>query len=158
MDAEVCGLAGLACEHLAYRAQQTGDAYDPTVNPSLKLDHLVVAISDWNRSNAFYRDVLGADLVELPRGRFAYRFGDQQLNVYGPGSESSILPADPVRAGNSDLCFAWSGSIADAIEHLQRHGVRIAEGPVARQGAHGDGTSVYFYDPDGSLLEFISYG
>jgi catechol 2,3-dioxygenase-like lactoylglutathione lyase family enzyme len=28
---------------------------------------------------------------------------------------------------------------------------------VPRQGAGGDGTSVYFRDPDGSLLEFISY-
>jgi catechol 2,3-dioxygenase-like lactoylglutathione lyase family enzyme len=28
---------------------------------------------------------------------------------------------------------------------------------VPRPGARGDGTSVYFRDPDGSLLEFISY-
>jgi len=121
------------------------------------LDHLVIAVSEWERSNAFYRDVLGAELIELPRGRFAYRFGEQQLNVYGPGSESSILPADPVRVGNSDFCLAWSGSIADAVAHLEQHGVEVAEGPVARQGARGEGRSVYFYDPDGSLLELISY-
>ena len=30
-------------------------------------------------------------------------------------------------------------------------------GPLARQGARGQGTSVYFRDPDGSLLEFITY-
>jgi catechol 2,3-dioxygenase-like lactoylglutathione lyase family enzyme len=30
-------------------------------------------------------------------------------------------------------------------------------GPVERRGAGGTGTSVYFRDPDGSLLEFISY-
>jgi catechol 2,3-dioxygenase-like lactoylglutathione lyase family enzyme len=30
-------------------------------------------------------------------------------------------------------------------------------GPVERFGARGTGTSVYFRDPDGSLLEFISY-
>jgi catechol 2,3-dioxygenase-like lactoylglutathione lyase family enzyme len=28
---------------------------------------------------------------------------------------------------------------------------------VARAGARGEGSSVYFRDPDGSLLEFISY-
>jgi catechol 2,3-dioxygenase-like lactoylglutathione lyase family enzyme len=28
---------------------------------------------------------------------------------------------------------------------------------VPRTGARGTGTSVYFRDPDGSLLEFISY-
>ena len=30
-------------------------------------------------------------------------------------------------------------------------------GPVQRSGARGEGVSVYFRDPDGSLLEFISY-
>jgi catechol 2,3-dioxygenase-like lactoylglutathione lyase family enzyme len=30
-------------------------------------------------------------------------------------------------------------------------------GPVERFGAKGPGMSVYFRDPDGSLLEFISY-
>ena len=31
-----------------------------------RLDHLVISVSDWARSNAFYRDVLGAELVERP--------------------------------------------------------------------------------------------
>ena len=36
-------------------------------------------------------------------------------------------------------------------------GVAIHAGPMERFGARGAGTSVYFRDPDGSLLEFISY-
>jgi catechol 2,3-dioxygenase-like lactoylglutathione lyase family enzyme len=117
----------------------------------------VIAVTDWDRSNAFYRDVLGADLVELEYGRFAYRFGGQQLNVHGPGSEPHPRAADPVRPGNSDLCFRWDGPIEEAAAHLREHGVEIELGPVDRQGAGGSGQSVYFRDPDGSLLEFISY-
>jgi catechol 2,3-dioxygenase-like lactoylglutathione lyase family enzyme len=64
----------------------------------------------------------------------------------------------PVQPGNSDLCFVWDGPIGSAVEHLERQGVEVEEGPVQRTGAGGDGTSVYFRDPDGSLLEFISYG
>jgi catechol 2,3-dioxygenase-like lactoylglutathione lyase family enzyme len=30
--------------------------------------------------------------------------------------------------------------------------------PLEREGARGTGTSVYFRDPDGNLLEFIVYG
>jgi len=114
-------------------------------------------VSDWERSNAFYRDVLGAELVELDKGRYAYRFGDQQLNVHGPGSEPHPRAADPVRPGNSDLCFVWEGPVDAAVEHLGRCGVEVELGPVDRRGARGKGQSVYFRDPDGSLLELISY-
>jgi catechol 2,3-dioxygenase-like lactoylglutathione lyase family enzyme len=125
--------------------------------PELGLDHCVIAVTDWDRSNAFYRDVLGAELVDLSYGRVAYRFGSQQLNVHGPGSEPHPRAVDPVRPGNSDLCFVWAGSPQEAVEHLRRHGVEVEEGPVERHGARGAGTSVYFRDPDGSLLELISY-
>ena len=122
------------------------------------LDHCVIAVSDWERSNEFYRHVVGAELIELTYGRFAYRVGGQQLNVHGPGSEPDPVAADPVRPGNSDVCFVWDGSAEDALEHLRRCGVEIVLGPVERPGARGVGRSVYFRDPDGSLLEFISYG
>jgi catechol 2,3-dioxygenase-like lactoylglutathione lyase family enzyme len=32
------------------------------------LDHCVIAVVDWERSNGFYRDVLGADLVAREAG------------------------------------------------------------------------------------------
>ena len=44
------------------------------------------------------------------------------------------------------------------VAHLKERGVAIELGPVERTGGRNDGTSVYFRDPDGSLLEFISYG
>jgi catechol 2,3-dioxygenase-like lactoylglutathione lyase family enzyme len=125
--------------------------------PALRLDHCVIAVSDWERSNRFYRDVLGAEIVELDKGRHAYRFGEQQLNVHGPGSEPFPRAADPVRPGNSDLCFVWDGPIDGAVAHLRGHGVGVELGPVERHGAAGAGQSVYFRDPDGSLLELISY-
>jgi len=120
------------------------------------LDHSVVAVSDWERSNAFYRDVLGAELVERGAG-WAYRFGDQQLNVHGPGAHGDPATSVPVRPGESHMCIRWDGPIEAAVEHLRSHGVEVEVGPVPRAGARGDGTSVYFRDPDGSLLEFIAY-
>jgi catechol 2,3-dioxygenase-like lactoylglutathione lyase family enzyme len=122
------------------------------------LDHLVIAVSEWERSNAFYRDVLGVEVVEVEDGRVAYVLpGGQRLNVHGPGSTPHPRAAEPVRPGNSDLCFVWDGTAAGALAHLERHRVEAELGPVARTGAGGPGTSVYFRDPDGSLLELISY-
>lgn len=122
------------------------------------LDHVVIAVSDWERSNAFYRDVLSAELVELDKGRWAYALGGTRLNVHGPGSTPHPRAADPVRPGNSDLCFVWDGPAEEAAAHLRARGVEVELGPVERAGARGNGTSVYFRDPDGSLLELISYG
>lgn len=126
---------------------------------AVRIDHCVIAVSDWDRSTAFYRDVLGAEVVAHPDGRVAFRFGDQQLNVHGPGLDVGTLVARPaVAPGGSDLCFTWPGTADEAVAHLRAHGVAVEEGPVPRHGGRGRGTSVYFRDPDGSLLEFISYG
>ena len=41
----------------------------------IKFDHCVIHVSDWERSNTFYHDVLGAEVV--PTGAvWAYRFGE----------------------------------------------------------------------------------
>jgi catechol 2,3-dioxygenase-like lactoylglutathione lyase family enzyme len=72
----------------------------------VSLDHCVIKVTNWERSNAFYRDVMGAILVERPAG-WAYRFGDRQLNVHGPGVRPAEVARLPVQPGNSDLCFEW---------------------------------------------------
>jgi catechol 2,3-dioxygenase-like lactoylglutathione lyase family enzyme len=74
-----------------------------------------------------------------------------------PGSTPEPVARTRITPGNSDLCFVWDGPIDGAVAHLRSHGVNVELGPVARTGAGGDGMSVYFRDPDGSLLELISY-
>jgi catechol 2,3-dioxygenase-like lactoylglutathione lyase family enzyme len=121
-----------------------------------RLDHVVIAVSDRGRSDAFYRDVVGAEIVERD-GRVFYRVGDQQLNVHAPGTKPAAVARVPVAPGNSDLCFEWVGPIATAVAHLRENGVPIELGPLRRYGSRGEGTSVYVRDPDGSLIEFIAY-
>jgi catechol 2,3-dioxygenase-like lactoylglutathione lyase family enzyme len=126
------------------------------VGPLLAIDHCVIAVTQWERSNRFYREVLGAEIDQKDEHFAHYRFGTWQLNVHGPGFEG--LNADrPVEPGNSDLCFVWRGPIEAATEHLRAHGVGVI-GPLdGDSGARGAGRHVYFRDPDGSLLEFVSY-
>ena len=82
-----------------------------------KLDHCVITVSDWERSNRFYRDVLGAELVPFGKS-WVYRFGDKQLNVHGPNQPGDPNARIPVPAGGSDLCFEWPGAIEEAVAHL----------------------------------------
>ena len=123
---------------------------------NVKLDHCVIHVSNWEQSNAFYHDVLGAELVKIGSG-WSYRFGDTQLNCHGPNVEGTPVAKLPVMPGGADLCFVWPGPIDTAIHHLNQHHIQVEVGPVKRFGSHGYGTSVYFRDPDGSLIEFISY-
>ncbi len=123
---------------------------------NVRLDHCVLHVGEWERSNAFYHAVLGAEVVPRAKG-FAYCFGEQQLNLHGPGVDPQPVARIPVAPGNSDLCFVWDDTPAAAVAHLTAHGVAVELGPVERYGAQGRGTSVYFRDPDGSLLEFIAY-
>src|SRR6478752_5029576 len=110
-----------------------------TVAPAL--DHVVICVSDWERSTAFYRDVVGAQVVMQPHGFPAFRFGAQQLNVHGPGvNAGTLVGRPPVTPGNSDLCFAWPGPIDEAVAHLMEQNVEIEVGPVPRAGGRGMGT------------------
>ena len=116
----------------------------------------MIAVSDWDRSNAFYRDVLGADVEQGDEWSARYRFDGWQLNVHGPDFQG-LNAADPVRSGNSDLCFVWPGPIEEAVAHLAAHGVEVEYGPAETASTFAPGRHVYFRDPDGSLLEFVSY-
>ena len=122
----------------------------------ITFDHCVIHVGDWDRSTTFYRDVLQAEIV--PNGKGAiFRFGPVQLNTHGPKQIGTPRARIPVMPGGSDLCFEWHGTITDAQKHLEACGVEVELGPVERVGAKGSGTSLYFRDPDGSLLEFIVY-
>lgn len=122
----------------------------------ISFDHCVIHVGEWARSTAFYRDVLGAEIITHGKGAM-FRFGQAQLNTHGPDQIGTPRAALPVMPGGSDLCFQWHGTIEEARAHLECHGVDIELGPVERPGARGQGTSLYFRDPDGSLLEFIVY-
>jgi len=107
----------------------------------VRLDHCVIHVSNWDVSNAFYRDVVGAELVETG-GRLAYRFGDQQLNLHGPGVSTAQVARLPVQPGNSDLCFASS----------RTRSVRPVRG-VAVAARGGGGTHGCALDVEGSARE-----
>ena len=79
---------------------------------------------------------MGAELVARPVG-FAYRFGDKQLNVHGPGVKPAEVARLPVQPGNSDLCFEWSGPIRTRSRISKRTALRSSAGrsTVRRKGA-----------------------
>lgn len=127
------------------------------------LDHLVVNVTDAEKSADWYARVLGMTRSDFDPGagqpkRIAMLFGDQKINLRPVStSKQDWFTADHEAAGSDDLCFLTSASPQDVVDHLTGCGVAIEEGPCERSGARGTLLSVYCSDPDGSLIEISSY-
>ncbi|BBB95589.1 catechol 2,3-dioxygenase-like lactoylglutathione lyase family enzyme [Bradyrhizobium japonicum] len=127
------------------------------------LDHLVINVTDVVRSVAWYSRILGMEVKVFDAGkgktpRTSLVFGNQKINVRPRDADKvDWFTADHEAAGSDDLCFLTSSTPEEVVAHLKANGVRIEEGPVAKQGARGTLRSVYCRDPDGSLIEISSY-
>lgn len=116
------------------------------------LDHLVLTVADIEASCAFYRQVLGMEVITFGQGRKALAFGAQKINLHQAGREFEPKAHRPT-PGSADLCLLTSVPLAQVQDHLAACGVAVIEGPVQRTGAQGPLLSVYFRDPDLNLIE-----
>jgi catechol 2,3-dioxygenase-like lactoylglutathione lyase family enzyme len=120
------------------------------------LDHLVLTTFDLDACKDFYVRVLGMRLETFGEGRFAFRFGNQKINVHVRGHEFEPKAHLPV-PGALDLCFIASIGLEAVIEQLRTADWPIVEGPVQRTGATGPIRSVYVRDPDLNLIEISEH-
>lgn len=139
----------------------------------LNMAHTSFTVSNLDRSVAFYRDVLGLELVKTLRLRepwiaamTGFRSADLKIAALrlGPGGHILELieyanPAGEVRASHptndiasAHLCFAVD-DIGAMYERLKAAGVEFRSAPQAIGGEPGNGWAVYFRDPDGIPLE-----
>jgi len=121
-----------------------------------RLDHLVLTVADVTATTAFYSQIPGmrAETFEGADGmqRHALLFGEQKINLHEAGREFAPHAAAPM-AGSADLCFLICSRINVVAEMLRKQDIKIEEGPIRRTGARGPILSIYFRDPDGTLLE-----
>jgi len=121
-----------------------------------RLDHLVLTVTDLDRTVDFYTRVLGMAAVTFGDGRRALRFGDQKINLHPAGHGFTPSAARPT-PGSGDLCFVAAGPLDQVRAHLAAVGVPVETGPVYRTGATGPVTSLYLRDPDQNLIEIAVY-
>jgi len=116
-------------------------------------DHIVLTVSDIDKSVDFYKRVLCMEEVTFANGRKAVRFGNQKINFQLLGQEQRNV----ANVGSGDVCLISKWSMADVIGHLVKENIKIIEGPVEKSGAVGSIQSVYFLDPDQNLIEVSIY-
>lgn len=121
-----------------------------------RLDHLVLTVSNIERTCEFYHRVLGMDIHTFGDNRKALKFGSQKINLHEKGKEFEPKAKTPM-PGSADLCFITDTPLHEVTEQLERLKVKVEEGPVQRTGATGPLASVYIRDPDGNLIEISNY-
>lgn len=129
------------------------------------MDHIVLNVEDDEKMITFYSKVL-----MLPSERLEeYRAGkvpfpsvrlnqDTIIDLFPKKMWQKSARAGQGRENLNHFCIALSRSMwENLLERLQANNVDIEEGPVPRWGAHGTGTSIYFQDPEGNLVEARYY-
>ena len=125
------------------------------------LDHVVLRITDVDRSIAFYTDVLGCRVERRldALGLIQLRAGVSLIDLVDVSSPLGQAGGEPPvsQAPNMDH-FAlelenWDESAIRA--HLAKHGVESGDVSETgeRYGAAGFGPSIYLTDPDGNTVE-----
>lgn len=122
------------------------------------VDHIALPLEDTPAMVAFYRS-LGLEVTEAPL-LVQVHLGSQMINFHRP---ELLLVGFKLRASAAtppcgDICVVWEGSAEALHALLDDAGAEIIEGPVEREGGRRTtGSSAYVRDPDGNLLEFLTY-
>jgi catechol 2,3-dioxygenase-like lactoylglutathione lyase family enzyme len=124
------------------------------------IQHLVEAalyVDDLDQAEAFYRDVLGLDLIGKEPGRHVFfRAGQGVLLIFNPEAthKSGLFPSHGAKGSG----HAALGITADSLDAwrscLHGHGVQIEKEAPWPLG----GRSLYFRDPAGNSIELITPG
>ena len=123
-------------------------------------DHVVLAVSDVERSLSWYMDVVGLAGVRVEE----WRRGEVPFPSVRV-SQETIIDLIPARGGggggssagrNLDhLCLVVEAT--DLAAWAESAGLNILDGPGQRFGARGVATSIYVHDPDANMVELRYY-
>jgi catechol-2,3-dioxygenase len=118
------------------------------------IGHVLLRVSDVERSRAFYSTILGLKVVEEDPehgGVFMALEGQAHTVDLFPVQDAATAPrAVPGGVGVHHVAFhvASEAALADAYFTLQDHNI-----PIVRAVDHVSQKSIYFHDPDGNYLE-----
>jgi catechol 2,3-dioxygenase-like lactoylglutathione lyase family enzyme len=141
--------------------------------PLLRLTHIGLCVSDWERSLRFYRDLLGfryvsefevagepsATLLQLPdvhlRAIYLERDGTriELLHYAQPGQVGDGASRPMNQLGLTHLSFRVA-DLAALLRDLRQAGVQILERTRIDIPAF-EAAAVFIADPDGTLIELV---
>jgi catechol 2,3-dioxygenase-like lactoylglutathione lyase family enzyme len=118
------------------------------------IDHIVLNVSDIEKSLAFYCDQLGMTPVrveEWRRGECGFpsaRASDSFIIDFGTGDR-------PIGMNLSHFCLVVEKADFETV--AKSGGFRVKSGPTTNYGARGIGCSIKVLDPDDNTVEMRYY-
>jgi catechol 2,3-dioxygenase-like lactoylglutathione lyase family enzyme len=144
------------------RTEQLSQSQTQPLVKITELDHIVLRVRDVETSLRFYTQVLGLPAERVEQWRAGeIRFPSARLNAdtiidfFG----SDQKPIGREGAKNQDhFCMVIEPTDMEELKaKFEGIGVDIQAGPGKRWGSHGDGISLYIYDPDDNVVELRHY-
>ena len=127
-----------------------------------EMDHIVLRVKDVEESLRFYCQTLGMQSERVDQWKAGeVRFPSARLNadtiIDFFATDQETIAKDGVK--NQDhYCMVIEPTDMDELKaKFEAMGVEIQAGPGQRWGSHGDGTSLYIYDPDNNVVELRHY-
>ena len=123
-----------------------------------RIDHVVLTVTDLEQSMRFYHGVFDMPVIKEQSNDdlITMRCGHQLIRLQKIDRPTTLKAANPT-IGSADLCLVAGDSIDDIVHHLNSYYIDIIAGPIVKQGAEGEMTSLYVYDPDNNLIEIAVY-
>jgi catechol 2,3-dioxygenase len=123
-----------------------------SIDRRVDIGHVHLKVADLERSLAFYRDVLGFDVVQRMGGRAAFLSAGGYHHHLGLNTWESLggAPPPPGTTGLYHVAVRYPDrrALADALRRLESAGV-----PLEGAADHGVSESLYLRDPDDNGLE-----
>ena len=144
---------------------QIESASSAKVQPLVKItemDHIVLRVKDVETSLKFYTETLGLQPERIEEWRAGkIRFPSARINADTIidlfASDQESIDKDGVKNQDHYCMVIEPTDLEELKSKFEAIGVEIQAGPGKRWGSHGDGTSLYIYDPDNNVVELRHY-
>lgn len=125
-----------------------------------ELDHVVLNVSDVERSLGFYCDTLGLKherlaefrqgVVKFPSVRLT---ADTIIDLFPPAMHVNATPGENV----NHIALDIDNTAQEIADFLSEHRIEVIDEASNNFGARGTARSFYVRDPDGNMIELRTY-